>query len=165
MAGVVMAIDSALPPIGNGARLGLLVAAGMTVYAGALFAFARPIVDEVLGLIRRPGVRGQERAEHLLIDQRDAGRVVGRDGERCAGRSDSDVEVGYRAAGLASDAAEVSVEPEQEGRVSEERGDQNSRGGPSGVVWAYLSHGARPSIMGWPRARRERASRHGPRQE
>jgi O-antigen/teichoic acid export membrane protein len=52
MAGLVEAVDSVLPAIGPGPRLALLVATGMTAYAAMLFAFARPIVDEVLGLIR-----------------------------------------------------------------------------------------------------------------
>ena len=52
MAAIVLAIDWILPEIGAGARLAALVAVGMAAYAGLLFAFARPIVDEVLGLIR-----------------------------------------------------------------------------------------------------------------
>lgn len=52
MAGIVLALDAALPPLAPGARLGLLVATGGVTYAGLLFAFARPIVDEVLGLLR-----------------------------------------------------------------------------------------------------------------
>jgi hypothetical protein len=52
MAGLVEAVDSILPAIGAGPRLALLVATGMAAYAGMLFAFARPIVDEVMGLIR-----------------------------------------------------------------------------------------------------------------
>jgi pimeloyl-ACP methyl ester carboxylesterase len=54
MAGLVEAIDSLLPAIGAGPRLAVLVGAGMAAYAAMLFACARPIVDEVLGLIR-PG--------------------------------------------------------------------------------------------------------------
>jgi hypothetical protein len=54
MAAIVLAIDSALSGLGAGARLALLVTAGMAAYTGLLFAFARPIVDEVIGLIR-PG--------------------------------------------------------------------------------------------------------------
>jgi len=52
MAGLVEAADSMLPDIGAGARLAVLVAVGIAAYAGLLLAFARPIVDEVLGLIR-----------------------------------------------------------------------------------------------------------------
>ena len=52
MGGIVAALDAALPAMGTGARLALLVGAGMAAYAGLLLAFARPIVDEVLGLIR-----------------------------------------------------------------------------------------------------------------
>jgi len=54
MAGLVELLDAVLPEIGNGARLAVLVAAGIAAYAGLLFAFARPIVDELRGLIR-PG--------------------------------------------------------------------------------------------------------------
>jgi O-antigen/teichoic acid export membrane protein len=54
MAGLVEALDILLPPIGSGSRLALLVPFGMAAYAAMLFAFARPIVDEVVGLIR-PG--------------------------------------------------------------------------------------------------------------
>jgi hypothetical protein len=52
MAGLVEAVDSVLPAVGAGARLALLVATGMAAYAAMLFVFARPIVDEVIGLIR-----------------------------------------------------------------------------------------------------------------
>jgi O-antigen/teichoic acid export membrane protein len=54
MAGMVEGVDSVLPSISEGARLAALVATGMAAYAGLLLAFARPIVDEVLGLLR-PG--------------------------------------------------------------------------------------------------------------
>ena len=54
MAGLVEIVDSLLPEMAAGARLGILVATGMAGYAAMLLAFARPIVDEVLGLIR-PG--------------------------------------------------------------------------------------------------------------
>jgi len=52
MALAVAALDSGLPEMGNGARLALLVAAGIAAYAGLLFAFARPIVDEVRAIFR-----------------------------------------------------------------------------------------------------------------
>ncbi len=52
MAAVVAALDAALPEIGTGARLALLVAAGIAAYSGLLVLFARPIVDEVLTLVR-----------------------------------------------------------------------------------------------------------------
>jgi len=52
MAGLVAALDSTLPPLGPGARLAILVSAGMAAYAVLLFAFARPIVEEVRGLVR-----------------------------------------------------------------------------------------------------------------
>ncbi|MEA3031181.1 MAG: hypothetical protein QOG13_2506 [Sphingomonadales bacterium] len=54
MAGVVEAADGLLPQLGGGARLAILIAVGIAAYAGLLFAFARPIVDEVRGLIRPP---------------------------------------------------------------------------------------------------------------
>ncbi len=53
MAAGVVALDLVLPPLGPGARLALLVPAGAALYAGLLLAFARPIVAEVLALIRR----------------------------------------------------------------------------------------------------------------
>ena len=52
MAGLVEAVDSALPELGIGARLAMLVAVGMAAYAALLFAFARPIVDEVRAIFR-----------------------------------------------------------------------------------------------------------------
>jgi O-antigen/teichoic acid export membrane protein len=53
MAAVVAGLDWALPDIGTGKRLALLVGAGAAAYAGFLIAFARPIVDEVRGLLRK----------------------------------------------------------------------------------------------------------------
>jgi O-antigen/teichoic acid export membrane protein len=53
MAAVVAGLDLALPDIGIGKRLALLVAAGAAAYAGFLIAFARPIVEEVRGLLRK----------------------------------------------------------------------------------------------------------------
>jgi len=52
MAGLVEAADALLPEIGTGARLALLVAVGMAAYAALLFAFARPIVNEVRAIFR-----------------------------------------------------------------------------------------------------------------
>jgi len=52
MAAIVAALDSALPALGDGARLAVLVAAGIAAYAGLLVAFARPIVDEVHAIFR-----------------------------------------------------------------------------------------------------------------
>ena len=52
MAGIVEALDMALPAMAVGARLAALVAAGMAAYAALLFAFARPIVDEVRGIFK-----------------------------------------------------------------------------------------------------------------
>jgi O-antigen/teichoic acid export membrane protein len=52
MAALVAALDATLPEMGPGARLALLVGAGAATYAGALLLFARPLVDEVLALVR-----------------------------------------------------------------------------------------------------------------
>ena len=52
MAGLVEAADALLPAMAAGTRLGLLVATGIASYAALLLVFARPIVEEVLGLIR-----------------------------------------------------------------------------------------------------------------
>jgi len=52
MAGLVETADALLPETGAGARLAVLVILGIAAYAGLLFAFARPIVDEVIGLFR-----------------------------------------------------------------------------------------------------------------
>jgi O-antigen/teichoic acid export membrane protein len=53
MAAVVAGLDMVLPDIGTGKRLALLVAAGAAAYAGFLIVFARPIVEEVRGLLRK----------------------------------------------------------------------------------------------------------------
>lgn len=50
MAATVMGIDSLLPVMPVQARLGILAAAGAAAYAALLFAFARPLVEEVLSL-------------------------------------------------------------------------------------------------------------------
>ncbi|MGZ8337041.1 MAG: lipopolysaccharide biosynthesis protein [Allosphingosinicella sp.] len=52
MAGAVAALDSLLPGLGDGARLATLVPFGATLYALLLFLFARPLVDEMLALVR-----------------------------------------------------------------------------------------------------------------
>ena len=52
MAAAVAACDSVLPPLGHGARLAILVPLGAGLYAGLLFLFARPQVDEMLALAR-----------------------------------------------------------------------------------------------------------------
>ncbi len=52
MAAAVLALDAALPAVGPGSRLAVLIAAGIAAYAGLLVLFARPIVDEVLALVR-----------------------------------------------------------------------------------------------------------------
>lgn len=52
MAGLVAGLDSLLPPMADPARLALLVAFGGAAYAGLLFAFARPAVDDMIGMIR-----------------------------------------------------------------------------------------------------------------
>ena len=55
----VAALDSLLPPLPPGPRLGLLVAAGGAVYAGLLLVVARPLVAEVLALVRPPRPKAQ----------------------------------------------------------------------------------------------------------
>lgn len=52
MAGIVWAADSALPATSAATRLAILVAIGIASYAALLFAFERPIVEEVRTLIR-----------------------------------------------------------------------------------------------------------------
>jgi hypothetical protein len=49
----VLLLDWSLPPLPPPARLGLLVAAGVAAYALLLLVFARPLVREVLELVRR----------------------------------------------------------------------------------------------------------------
>ncbi|HEY1603960.1 MAG TPA: lipopolysaccharide biosynthesis protein [Allosphingosinicella sp.] len=50
MAASVAALDSLLPAMPVQARLVILAGTGIATYAGLLFAFARPLVEEVLGL-------------------------------------------------------------------------------------------------------------------
>jgi O-antigen/teichoic acid export membrane protein len=52
MAAVVAVVDALLPPLAPPARLLALVVVGMLAYGGLLAAFARPIVREVLALVR-----------------------------------------------------------------------------------------------------------------
>lgn len=52
MAALVAGLDLLLPEMAVGARLALLVGAGAAAYAAMLFRFARPLVDEVLALVR-----------------------------------------------------------------------------------------------------------------
>jgi O-antigen/teichoic acid export membrane protein len=52
MAGVVVGADWLLGDVGAGKKLALLVTVGAAAYFAFLIAFARPIVDEVLGLFR-----------------------------------------------------------------------------------------------------------------
>jgi O-antigen/teichoic acid export membrane protein len=52
MAASVAAFDSLLPDWGERLRLAMLVPFGIAAYAALLFLFARPIVDEVMGLVR-----------------------------------------------------------------------------------------------------------------
>lgn len=53
MALAVLTLDTTLPPIEAPARLGALVSTGAAAYALALLLFARPVLDELLGLLRR----------------------------------------------------------------------------------------------------------------
>jgi hypothetical protein len=50
MAAAVAALDSVLPAMPVPARLAILAGTGAAVYAGLLFAFARALVEEVVGL-------------------------------------------------------------------------------------------------------------------
>jgi hypothetical protein len=50
MAAAVAALDAVLPVMPIAARLAILAMTGAALYAGLLFAFARPLVEEVLGL-------------------------------------------------------------------------------------------------------------------
>jgi O-antigen/teichoic acid export membrane protein len=52
MAAAVTALDSQLPGLGDGARLVTLVTCGAACYAALLFLFARPVIDEMLALVR-----------------------------------------------------------------------------------------------------------------
>jgi O-antigen/teichoic acid export membrane protein len=53
MAAVVAGADAALPAMAPAARMGILAATGLAVYAGLLVAFARPLVEEVAALLLR----------------------------------------------------------------------------------------------------------------
>jgi O-antigen/teichoic acid export membrane protein len=53
MAVLVKGVDMLLPPMLVQARLALLVATGIAAYAGLLLLFARPLMEEVLVLVRR----------------------------------------------------------------------------------------------------------------
>lgn len=53
MGGLVLLADRALPPLGPVPRLTVLVALGGASYAAALPALARPLVDELIALVRR----------------------------------------------------------------------------------------------------------------
>ena len=52
MAFLVLGLDWLIPAMSQGSRLAMLVPFGIASYAALLFAFARPIVEEVLDLIR-----------------------------------------------------------------------------------------------------------------
>ncbi|WP_243444720.1 lipopolysaccharide biosynthesis protein [Sphingosinicella humi] len=52
MAALILSLDSLLPPMPPQPRLALLVFTGVAVYAGLLLAFARPLVLELIGMIR-----------------------------------------------------------------------------------------------------------------
>ena len=65
MAAAVAALASLLPGLGAGARLALLVPFGAAVYAAMLLLFARPLVEEVLALLR-PSRQGSGAAAQAL---------------------------------------------------------------------------------------------------
>jgi hypothetical protein len=48
----VAALDSVLSGLGDGARLAALVPFGAVLYAALLFLFARPVIDEMIALVR-----------------------------------------------------------------------------------------------------------------
>ena len=50
---VVMLVDRALPPLAPVARLAVLVVTGGAIYGAWLLAFARPLVMELIALVRR----------------------------------------------------------------------------------------------------------------
>lgn len=52
MAASVVLLDSALPPLGEAARLAALVSFGAAAYAALLLVFARSTVEEVIAIIR-----------------------------------------------------------------------------------------------------------------
>jgi O-antigen/teichoic acid export membrane protein len=55
MGAAVTGLEALLPAMAPPARLAVLVPFGMALYAGLVFAFARPLTDEVMGLVlRRP---------------------------------------------------------------------------------------------------------------
>jgi hypothetical protein len=58
---MVAALDALLPAMAPQARLAFLVAFGGTAYCGLLFAFARPLVGDVLALAlrRKPAALAQ----------------------------------------------------------------------------------------------------------
>ena len=53
MAAVVATVDRLLPPLGPAARLGVLVAVGGGTYAVALATIARPLLAEIVAIVRR----------------------------------------------------------------------------------------------------------------
>ncbi|WP_243450961.1 lipopolysaccharide biosynthesis protein [Sphingosinicella sp. CPCC 101087] len=52
MAAGVAALDSILSGLGDGVRLATLVPFGAALYAALLFLFARPVIDEMIALVR-----------------------------------------------------------------------------------------------------------------
>lgn len=54
MAVAVLLLRRVLPPLGPGAEVALLAACGAAIYAGWLLAFARPTVDALIALVRKP---------------------------------------------------------------------------------------------------------------
>ena len=53
MAAVVATVDRLLPPLGPAARLGVLVAVGGGTYAVALATIAKPLLAEIVAIVRR----------------------------------------------------------------------------------------------------------------
>nr|MDP8994713.1 lipopolysaccharide biosynthesis protein [Pseudomonadota bacterium] len=52
MALLVAGLAAGLPPLGPAPRLFLLAGFGAAAYAGLLFLFARPVVEDALALVR-----------------------------------------------------------------------------------------------------------------
>ena len=53
MGATVVLADGLLPSMSAAARLALLVAVGVTAYAGWLSVFARPLLRELVAVVRR----------------------------------------------------------------------------------------------------------------
>jgi O-antigen/teichoic acid export membrane protein len=59
MAAAVMGFEALLPPLGPAGQLAALVPFGAALYAALLFLFARPLVEEMIALLRPQGIAPQ----------------------------------------------------------------------------------------------------------